>query len=245
MIVYDQNLKIFYSNKINDRTFFSGFSTVSLGDARNISNILAFFTKQNISFQNIVTLEQIHSTNIEVINETDIKKTFINIEDTDAVITQSRHIIAIVRNADCVPIIYLDKKIGLLGISHQGWRGSLKNMAAKMVQKMQSLGSRKENIIVALGPAINDCCYDVDEDRFYAFREEFDKFTNQIFHLSKGKRYLNLTRLNYLELMDAGVKKENIDYSPFCTKCNWRYFFSRRRSGNSNFPEMFNFILKN
>ncbi|MBI4008894.1 peptidoglycan editing factor PgeF [Candidatus Roizmanbacteria bacterium] len=244
MILFNPNLKIFYSTKINDANYYSGFSTRAQNDARNLDNIVAFFKQQFVTFNSMVTLEQIHSTNTKVLDELDLTGQSTKIEETDGVITKQTNLILLVRNADCVPLIFADKSAGIIGISHQGWRGSLKKMAVKMVDELIKEGAKINNLQVAIGPAIGACCYDVDEDRYYSFLEEFDGYSDKIFSMKKGRWHLNLSLLNYLQLMEAGVKKDHIDFFPFCTKCDHRRFFSRRRAGSKNFPEMFNFIIK-
>lgn len=243
MITYNSLLKIFYSNKVNDRWYFSGFGTRALGDACHIDNVFNFFNQVNISYKTIVIPEQIHSVNIAVIDE---KKsvTLQKIEDVDGVITQESEVILTVKTGDCLPIIYADKKNRLIGISHQGWRGSLKKMGGEMVEKMLAMGSKKENILIALGPSIGACCYDIDEDRYYSFLEEFDGYSDKIFSQRGGKRYLNLPLLNYLFLLDIGIPKDNIDFFPFCTKCNQERFFSFRRDQKKDYGEMLSFIMR-
>jgi YfiH family protein len=146
--------------------------------------------------------------------------------------------------ADCCPIIFAEKKEGIIGISHHGWRGSVKKFAVKIIDRMIDEGARKENINIAIGPAIGECCYDVDNDRYYEFREEFDGFTNKIFHHRGGRWHLNLAMLNYLLLLEVGIKKENIDFFPFCTKCDKDRFFSFRRDRKTIHSEMFSFITR-
>ncbi len=245
MISFDADQKIFYSSNINDNHYYSGFATKELGNAKNTENILNFFNTYNIPFSKIVILRQIHSTNILFYKKSDSEEKVERIEDTDGLITKDNGVVLIVRNADCVPMIFVDKKNGLIGISHQGWRGSLRRMAVKMLEKLLKSGAKKDNLRVAIGPSINDCCYDIDDDRYYAFIEEFDGYSNKIFHFSKGKRFLNLAKLNYLELINSGIKEKNIDHFPFCTKCDHKRFFSRRRVGHDNYEAMFNFVVKN
>lgn len=244
MIVYNPDSKIFYSTKLNDETYFSGFSTKELGDARNLNTFTNFFNQQNIPYKKLVILQQIHSTNIEVLENSKTEDKMEMIEDTDGVITKSAGVILTIRNADCVPLLFVDKSSGIIGISHQGWRGSLKKMAAKMVGLITQSGAKKDKLNVAIGPAIGACCYDIDDDLYYNFLEEFDGYSDKVFMMKKGRRHLNLALLNYLQLVKTGVKKENIDFFPFCTKCDSKRFFSRRRSGKENFEEMFNFVMK-
>ena len=244
MITYNPDLKIFYSTKINDGFYFSGFSTKELGSARETDNIFKFFSENGLAFENLVILNQIHSTNISVYQRPIPFNKLINVEDTDGVITKNVGAILIVRNADCVPLLFVDKSTGFIGISHQGWRGSLKNMATKMVNAFLNLGSKVENLVCSIGPAIGSCCYDIDDDRYYDFLNQFDGFSDKIFLKKKGHWHLSLAHLNHLQLVDAGIKKENIDFFPFCTKCDKHRFFSRRRTKTRKFEEMFNFIVK-
>jgi len=244
MIKYDDNLKIFYSSLINDNFYFSGFGTKALGDGRKINVILDFFQKNKFKFRKIVLLEQIHSTNIVFFNSS-TNLALEKIVDTDGVITKEKNVILVVRNADCLPLVFVEKNVGLIGISHQGWRGSIKKMAQKMIDKMIEFGAKKEKIIVAFGPAIGFCCYNIDEDRYYQFKEEFDGYSDKIFSYREGKIFLNLNLLNYLQLVEKGVEKKNIDFFPFCTRCDKKRFFSFRRDRQIEYGEMFNFIFRN
>lgn len=245
MISYDPDLKIFSSSLINDDHFFTGFATRELGSARNFINILKFFRENSIAFKTIAVLSQIHSTNISFYQESSYPDKLFKVEDTDGIITNKTGVVLVIRNADCLPLIYCDKSKGIVGISHEGWRGSLKKMAIKMLNRFISLGSKAENIICSIGPAIGSCCYDIDDDRYYSFLEEFDGYSDKVFFKKKGRWHLSLTLLNYLQLIEAGVKKENIDFFPFCTKCDDKRFFSRRRTGRKIFEEMFNFVMIN
>lgn len=245
MIKYDANLKIFTSSLINDDKYFSGFGTKALGDGRRkITNIFKFFDSNNINFSKIVIPEQIHSTNIDIFKSL-IKEKWEKIEETDGLITKEKGIVLTVATADCTPIIFCDKENEIIGISHQGWRGSVKRMAQKMVDKVVEAGGKIDKIRVAIGPSIGECCYDIDDDRYYEFRAEFDGYSNKIFHYRSGRWYLNLAKLNFLLLLEKGVKKENIDFFPFCTKCDEEMFFSFRREKKLLAGEMFNFIVKN
>lgn len=243
MLVYDQSLKIFYSTKINDSRYFSGFGTRTLGDARKIDNIINFFNQAEVSYKTLVVAGQIHSVNIFVFKENS-SSNFEKIEDVDGIVTKKPNTIITARTADCLPAIYVDKEEKIIGISHQGWRGSIKKMAQKMIEKMVEVGARKEKILVALGPSIGSCCYQIDDDRYYLFLEEFNGYSDKIFSFHRGGRYLNLLLLNYLLLKDAGIPKENIDYFPFCTKCDKNRFFSFRRDRKEDYGEMFSFITK-
>lgn len=244
MIVYEPVQKIFTSSLIKKDNILFGFGTKSLGfGQKHIVNILNHFSTNKININRLIIPEQIHSTNIEVIEPRGVEK-ILKIEDTDGLITNEPGTVLAVVTADCCPIIYCDENKELIGISHQGWRGSIKKMVQKMIVKMIDMGSRVADIKVVIGPCVGSCCYDIDEDRYYSFMEEFDRYSKEIVQRVAGRWFLNLTKLNYLLLVEKGVKKENVDFFPFCTKCDSERFFSFRRDHDLSKGEMFSFIMK-
>jgi YfiH family protein len=244
MIVYDSNLKIFFSSLINDDRFFAGFGTKGLGDGRKAENIFNFFQNNWPNFKTIVIPEQIHSTNVSVFSS-NLMDNIERVSETDGVITKDSNSVLTVITADCSPVMFVEKKQGIIGISHQGWRGSVKRLGQKMIKKIIELGGKKENIFVAIGPSIGECCYDVEDERYYQFVEEFDGYSEKIFHRRQGKLHLNLSLLNCLQLKEIGIPEKNIDHFPFCTRCDKKRFFSFRRDKKEDYGEMLSFIVKN
>lgn len=243
MIIYDSNLQIFYSTLINDEQFFGGFGTKALGDGRKIENIFNFFQTNGQNFKKIVIPEQIHSTNVAVFHSR-LLDNIEKISETDGVITKETDSVLTVITADCSPIMFVEKQQGIISISHQGWRGSVKRLGQKMIKKIVELGGKKKNILTAIGPSIGDCCYNIDDERYYQFVEEFDGYADKIFHRRQGKLHLNLSLLNYLQIKEVGVPEKNIDHFPFCTRCDKKHFFSFRRDKKKDYGEMFSFIMK-
>lgn len=243
MITYSPDLKIFFSTLINDKKFFGGFGTKTLGDGRNINTTINFARTNIPSYKTIAIPEQIHSANISIF-EPNLIDNVERIPETDGLITINANSILTVITADCCPIIFIEKNKGILGISHQGWRGTVKRMGQKMINKIIELGGKKENIFVAIGPSIGQCCYNIEDDRYYQFVSEFDGYVNKIFHRRQGKLHLNLTLLNYLQLKELGLSDKNIDHFPFCTSCDKKRFFSFRRNKKKDFGEMLSFIVK-
>ncbi len=243
MIRYDDELKIFYSTLINDTQFFSGFSTRELGDGTQRQTILEFLKKNNVLVKKLVTLQQTHSANVAVVDS--ISQAEI-IPDTDGVITSLHNVTLAIKTADCCPIVFADKKTGIMGVSHQGWEGSLHQLPAKMIRKMEDFGCLTSDICVAIGPTINDCCYNITKERYTMFKETFpnySKYTKRMKdEVGDEKFFVNLIKLNYLELRELGVPEKNIDMFPFCTQCDGKNFYSYRREGKNLEGEMFSFI---
>ena len=243
MIIYDSNQKIFVSTLINDERFAGGFGTRSLGDGRKTENIFSFVQSSVPDFKTIVIPEQIHSTNV-VNFSANLIDNVERVSETDGIITKDTNSVLTVITADCSPLIFVEKRQGIVGVSHQGWRGSVKRMAQKMIDKIVKAGGKKENIFIAIGPSIGQCCYNVEDERYYEFLEEFNGFGDKIFHRHQGRLHLNLTLLNYLQIEESGVPKKNIDHFPFCTRCDKKRFFSFRRDKKEDYGEMMSFVVK-
>lgn len=125
---------------------------------------------QNSKGKKIVPIELIHSKIVvEAKNYGNTK----NIQ-ADGIVTKNRNLIPAVTVADCVPIFLYDTKTGAFGVFHSGWKGT--GIAENGVKKMAELyGSKPENICAAIGPHIQSCCYNIDEERAKYFIENFGK----------------------------------------------------------------------
>lgn len=215
MIFFDQKQGIYKSTLI---PLDHGFGTKQFGDGRNKKN----------------SIKQTHSTNIQVIS----LESILPVEDCDGIITKEKNRELSVITADCVPIIFYDPVTNISGISHQGWKGTLRNMAQKMILEMIQLGSEIQHIKVAIGPAINECCYKVNSERAEQFKE---KLGNTVITNRNNNNYINLLRVNYDQLISIGILSTHLDYFPFCTSCNTEQFWSFRRD-EGILGEMYSFI---
>lgn len=243
MIFFDEKLGIFRSSKLND-SFFGGFTTSTFGDARNRNLLKQYLDTHGISYQTIAIPKQIHSVHVETVDEKNAAQPTSFFNETDGLVTKQKKIVLSVITADCVPILFADKKNKIIAAGHLGWRGTLHGLQKNIINAMIAEGSKKENIVAVIGPSINECCYLVDLDRYTAFMDEFERFSEDAIHNRSGIYHLNLSRLNYLLLVEAGLSPSHIDFFPFCTKCDKKRFFSYRRDNKKNYGEMASFIVQ-
>lgn len=118
-------------------------------------------------------------------------------------------------------------------LAHSGWRGTVGRIGAKMVQFLENeYGSKKENIIAAIGPSICRSCYEVSEDVADEFKKELTGHDAKEFLDDKGngKYQLDLWKANEIILTEAGIRPENLDITDICTCCNPDLLFSHRAS---------------
>jgi len=184
------------------------------GNGRDLKNIQKYVELQGIKYKNIVDPEQAHGDNVVVVASND-SETIIDVKNCDGLITKDVGLVLTVITADCAPIIYSDNKKNIVGISHNGRKGTEQRLVAKMIKKFHVLGSKFQDLRVAIGPSIGSCCYPMD-----------------------------LVKENVEQLIESGLKKDQIDFFPFCTKCDSERFFSYRNSrGAQHFPEQFTFVV--
>ena len=132
-----------------------------------------------------------------------------------------------VKTADCVPLLLLDPVRRAAAAVHAGWRGAAQRIAMEAVRLLeQRYGSRPEDVLAALGPAIGGCCYEVGPEVAAQFREwlperdDLDRRTRIDLRLALGR-----------QLEAAGLRPSHIDIAEACTCCGGAEFHSWRREG--------------
>lgn len=91
------------------------------------------------------------------------------IPEVDALVTATPGLVLGIVTADCAPVLFADKTAGIVAAAHAGWRGAHGGVLETTVDKMVESGARAENIVAAIGPAIAQRSYEVDE----GFRAQF------------------------------------------------------------------------
>lgn len=103
---------------------------------------------------NIVTMDQVHGDNIEIIESADQ-----NLSETDGMMTDKNDLTLAVLVADCVPLLFMDPVRRVVAVAHAGRRGTFAGIAKKMFCKISEHGSSVPDIQVVIGPSIGPCCY--------------------------------------------------------------------------------------
>ncbi len=132
--------------------------------------------------------------------------------------------------ADCIPILFADAQAKVCGAAHAGWRGTVGKIAVNVVEAMVAAGADKERIVVAVGPSIGPCCFEVGAEVVAEFREAFPGL-DQLVVAGPAKDHIDLRVATRAQLQAVGILPENIEDTPPCTACNEQRFFSYRRDG--------------
>ena len=185
----------------------------------------------NIEEDRLITLNQIHSDRLVVLDREEdlqLKKG----SNGDALITHLSNVAISILCADCQAIYLYDPCNCVIAVAHAGWRGAVAKIAASCLQEMSKVyGSKPADCYAALSPAAGACCYEVGEDVYRAIKDAFpETFRDLLEEKGNGRWFFNISQSNCTVLQDAGVLRENISISNFCTICRQDLFFSYRGS---------------
>lgn len=217
------------------------FSTMNLSFSRGDDPVSVLENYKRVSHvlqcdvNDIVCADQTHTTNVRVVTKEDCGKGVTrkkDYTDIDGLITNVPGIVLATFFADCVPLFIVDPVHKAIGMSHSGWRGTVKKMGQETLRAMKkNYGTDPKDVHVAIGPSICQSCYEVSQDVADEFMESFGiNDTNLLYQKENGKYQLNLQYANRLVFQNAGVLEENIEETDICTCCNPKMFHSHRAS---------------
>jgi polyphenol oxidase len=198
-----------------------------------------------------VSLHQIHSDVVRMIHASPGKQC-----KGDALATNRAGLLLGVRTADCSPILIVDPKKRAVAAIHAGWRGTLARIVVKTIGQMQmEFKSNPKDMLAAIGPTIGGCCYEVGTEVAADFSAKFSNASEVFDELRTGdepnplqwlnmmppghqpppkKVLLDLKKANNLQLLEAGLREQNIFVSNLCTSCNVDRLFSYRKEASSS-----------
>ena len=160
-----------------------------------------------------------------------------------------------VYTADCMPIFFADKRTRNVAALHCGRKGLEKKIIKNLVKIFDIFGTSRDDLLVAIGPAISKEHYLVDQ---FTLKESYRKAENKkiTVNLTKTEKDLNLSALNhfkeqklieldlkrsaYRQLLNENIPYTNIDISNLCTYKFKNEFNSWRE--NKTVSRQWNFI---
>ena len=210
-------VKYFFSDKTD------GNLAYHVGDIKeNVDkNRQKLALKYDYKNEDLCYMNQIHSANVVVVDENSPKY----IDNCDALITKTKNLPLMVMVADCIPILMFDEVKGVIAAIHAGRNSTFLKISEATSKKMiEDFSCKTENIKVIMGPSIQKCCYEVNDE------------LKNIVEKSFGKEFvignnIDLQGINKKLLENLGIK--NIEISSICTKCSNKPYFSYRKEKNT------------
>ena len=240
--VIDDTNKLIHFNKLDEYGVINGF-TLKPFDFRS-NYVLEETIQENIekledifkyTFAVRMQPHQTHTNIVKVIDGDNLNETF---EDVDGLITNLKGILLTSILADCQGLLLYDNNKKVVGSIHSGWKGTLNRIGSNAIQLMvDTYGCNVDDIEVFMSPSILSCCFEVQDDVYNLFIEEFkDIDINgciRIGNIIDGnqKYYIDITKINKNVLMNMGIKEEHIYENDLCSKCHKDIIHSHRGDG--------------
>jgi polyphenol oxidase len=203
-------------------------ATANLMRADNRQN---FFQRQGIDALKIISPRQIHSAKVEKVGAIQRGKI---IPDADGLVTDIPDLFLTVTVADCFPIYFYNKISHSTGLAHSGWRGTVGNLADRTAKVMPG---NPADLLAGIGPGIGPCHFEVKDDVL----KKFSEYPEAIIKRS-GKIFIDLPIIIKEQLINAGLKQQNIENCGECTYCLKEKYFSFRRDKPKNVEAMIAYI---
>lgn len=143
----------------------------------------------------------------------------------DALITQNKNAYLSITVADCTPILIYDPVEKVVAAIHAGWKGTVAQIVAKTIQRMESTFKTKAaNCVAYIGTCIDEQSFEVDVDVAQEFAYQFKRFDTH-----KKKFFVDLKQANKAQLLNSGIPENQIEVSPYSTVLHNQNFFSYRK----------------
>ena len=143
--------------------------------------------------------------------------------EADALTTNHSGFVLAVRTADCVPILIADPVHHAIAAVHAGWRGTVSGILRGALEEMSNrFDTSPEDAVVAIGPAIGLCCFEVGPEVAVQFGHAAEK------------THIDLIEANRQQALEAGVLAGHISAADRCTRCEPGLFHSFRRDGEQS-----------
>ncbi|WP_068471321.1 peptidoglycan editing factor PgeF [Candidatus Protochlamydia phocaeensis] len=144
------------------------------------------------------------------------------IPQCDGLICATPGLSLMMTHADCQVALFYDPRHHAIANIHSGWRGSVKNIYAEAIHKMQQqFGSNPTELLVCITPSLGP-----DEAEFIHFTYELPE---EFWPFQVRPTYFDFWSISESQLQAAGILPHHIEVARLSTYSNAYDFFSYRR----------------
>ncbi len=208
-----------------------------LGSGDDISNALlnraSALTALGFRPEALSGLYQTHSAHCVVIDSPDSPH-IASRHEADGMVTNQKGIALGILSADCAPVLMSCAASGIVGACHAGWRGAVSGIIQNTVDAMCNLGALRSDIVLVVGPSIQQRSYQVADALTEPLRAAFpDAEQFLIADKHHPDKYLfDLPGFAIFCATNAGITNAHfMDKDTYSDRDN---FFSYRRSTHFN-----------
>jgi polyphenol oxidase len=203
----------------------------STGDApeRVAENLELAARALGVAPRHVYFLSQVHGIAARRVEAHDDRAEVLRFEG-DVTMSSARGVACGVRSADCVPVLMADRTSGAVCAVHSGWRGTVQNVVRAGVDALRALLGGRGDLVCAVGPHIEACCFEVGDDVAAELVRCSDAGDGAVIE-DRGMPRVDLRAIVTAQLRSEGIELEAIDGVRGCTVCAPELFHSYRRDG--------------
>ena len=238
--IKDKYFKFYLSPILVRNNFKHGFFTKTSSEIK-LSLLSKHLNKKNSD----CILNQIHSNKIVFGSKTHGSESV----KGDGLINDKDNQNLWIYTADCMPILFADKRKRRVAAIHCGRKGLEIKIIKNVIKLLYKNGCSKDDLLVAIGPSISEKYYSIDNKTLQKFYKESGhkesiNYSGDEKVLCKFKNEdsipLNLKKYAHIQLLNENIPNSNIDICNLCTHESNYDFYSWRRS--KTFSRQWNFI---
>lgn len=216
-------MTIYTDNRMLAAGLVGGTVSRHSGDMKDPSAQQTIYQQLGIAPEKILHFHQTHSDTLLHISNGQQADTLKQapLHDADGWVFNTAGWGGAILTADCVPLFLWDEKAAVFALAHCGWKGVVKRLPFKTARALQRAGACGA-IYGWLGPHIQDCCFEVQEDVAKQFSPSSVREKN-------GKLFVNLNLEILQQLQEAGLNPTLVKTPYYCTCGDKENFFSWRR----------------
>ena len=213
-----------------------GITTAKRGDLavaesspERVASLYADLARE-LGFRRVSVPTQVHGTEIREIEASPVPDsggcTVHRAGCVDGQLAEGAGWLLVATAADCVPVYLWSRELGRIGLIHAGWRGAAAGILPRAIVRLVRGSDRSppgvaSDLRVHLGPAICGRCYEVDTPVLSAFG------------LGGTRAQLDLRGILAVQAATAGVARDALTSSRYCTSCGTGNLHSHRASGGT------------
>ena len=177
---------------------------------------------QALDTEHIVFPHQDHGSDVVRITAKNFAKT----HQADALFTTEKNIGIGISHADCQAAIFFDPVHDAIAVAHAGWRGSVQNVYAKLVDALvKEIGTHPKDLIVCISPSLGPC-----HAEFKNYKEELPE---NFWPFQKKPHYFDFWAISRMQLAACGILDENVEMAAICNFCTPKDYYSHRREAKT------------
>jgi YfiH family protein len=223
----------------------SPYASLNLGlrvgyeEAKVLENRRRLFAAFDLPLERSVWCKQIHADGVTAVDSRDAGRGSLEeetiVQETDALVTDTPELPLCVTLADCVPVVIYDPDRRVVALAHAGWGGTVSRISSRTVEVMRSrFGCDPGSMVAAIGPSIGPARYEVGAEVIDRARAAFGESASRVLESTgEGKARFDLWTANGMDLEEAGLNRERIEFTRISTEEHLDDFYSHRVEGRT------------